>query len=748
MTARLSAIGALAILALNASPALAQDALPPFPTDAAPTAATNEERINLRVGDVFEIMADAGVDGSTSSWILTQGRVFIKAEREKLFQYRFVQDSDYVLRAEVTLPSGERRQRTFNIAVSPTEGGVAPIVYPAGTGADLAGTVPAPDTNRRLILAPDQQVVRLNPLRNDISPLALDLDAARDTDGDGNPGNDVDNAGTYFHSYGRPLWIWFARPLQETELIITAVPAGQSPLVQRISILSEQAASSQGVLTSTVTIAVERIDGATYSFSPSFARPIVGDEPLLYEWDFGDGTRSLETNPVHAYAAGGDRTVKLNVRDLGTGNAIGKNETTVTPEVATVDPTPDATDPTDPGTDVAQPEVPTERTDGSSVPWGRIILIGLLFLVSLAIGIAIVWLLSFLRRSRKLEETLETMEKAVVPAKETSPPPLAIKGKPREHATEEKQKVIDAELNGDSPATRAQTVDESSAPDWLKKGLASDAKQPGKAQPQSPKTQPAAPAPVRQQSAPTNAKPAPVPQPAPRPVTAPAAKPNATTPAPTPKPTQPVAPRPVTPPAPKQGAAPTPPAPRQQSAPPAQKQAPAPVTPPRPTPPAPVKPPVAQPMPAQSVAPQIPKPVTPAPQPQEATPQQPRPPVGSSEPIRTNTPASSDPEKLPRWLQPTTDATPAPTASSTPPAPTTAPTPRPQQPEPKPMTPAPIAPSQPTQAKPANPPTPAMPSPATPSSTEKTATDTSNDKDDDRPIAIIRADSIDPGPAK
>lgn len=56
--------------------------------------------------------------------------------------------------------------------------------------------------------------------------------------------------------------------------------------------------------------------GAPLSGAPGLS--VVFDEnstgnPTSYTWDFGDGTRSVQQNPTHVYAAGGSYTVKLTV---------------------------------------------------------------------------------------------------------------------------------------------------------------------------------------------------------------------------------------------------------------------------------------------------------------------------------------------------------------------------------------------------------------------------------------------------
>ena len=792
----LSALGALCILILGSGlpAAYAQDAAigdpigDPIAEQMMPPVVVEEERLRLRVGDIFEIVADAGTTGATYTWILTQDRAFIKASRESLFQNRFVQDKTYTLRAEVTMPGGqERRQRTFIIEVLPQDSQAISPIYPAGTGADLAGTVPAPDPNGRLVLTPTQQLIQLSPIRTDITPLAIDFDANVDTDQDGNPANDVDNTNTYFHSFGRALWIWYAHPLDQVDITITGIPQGGQPLVQRISVLSEEAARGQGVLTSPVNIVTEQIDDATFAFTPELVTPVPADTPLLYEWEFGDGQKSLETNPLHTYSTNGPHTVQLHVRDLQTGTTIGKTETSVEPRI--IDTPID--EPVDPPEE--DPVDPPEEEPTDSLPWGRIFLMGGVFIGSIVLGIAVVWLILFLRRSRSLEETLETAEKAIMTPKDQTPPPLAIR-KPQAPPAAAQQKVIDAEISASSTKAPTPTATEAAAPDWLKKGLVPDKAAASKAPTPAPATAPAPtvppvpkPAPVPS-PLPTQPSPAPVPPPlpkappapaappAPKPVPAPPPAPKPTTVAP---PTPPAAPKPApAPPAPQVKAAPVPAAtvpvvqPKPAPVPPAPAPKPAPVPPP-PTPQAPLAPTVppapkpAPPMPQVPATPPVlnvpavspapkpapvipptpqPKPIaTPTPQPPVAppVPQTPKPAPAPTPVVPANPTTSQGADaNMPPWLRP-----PAPA-----PVPVPAPTPAPVPPIPAPalpQTPPTPAPSEPLIAS-AIPPAPA-PTPAPAQNTVPTAPTEpkpEQKKDDDPPVAFIRAESIDPGPAK
>ncbi len=688
----------------------------------------SEEPIIVQVGDVFEIMTNVRIDGATYSWILTQERTFIEAGREQFFRYRFVQNKLYTLRADIVLPdTNERLQHMFTINVRLQGDQLIPTASSAGTGASLAGTIPAADQNGRVVLAPSQHVLQLKPTRTDLSPLVLDIDASRDSDGDGNPGNDIDNASTYFHLFGRSLWVWFARPLSQADLVVTAAPAGASPLVQRISVMNEETARGQGVLTSPVSIRVEQIDQTSFAFSPERTQPSSIDSPLLYEWEFGDGERSLETNPTHQYPVGGSMTVKLHIRDLQTGNTVGRAETTVTPVV----PPPSSAQSSDVSSEAPSVIPPDEPTDTTGFPWGRLLLFGGIFIVALLIGIVIVWLLSFLRRSHKIEKTLASIENVVAPSKDTIPPPLAIKSKPQTPSLAAQQKVIDAEISAATPSKQGSApVKEEVAPEWLKKGLAPvDQK---KSQP-SPAAAPATPKPL--QPEPPKATPTPATPPVIPAKPTPTPSPSPITPKPAPiqppkQPTPPVAPSPPSPPAANlpRWLQPTPPTAVPPSAPKTEPTPPTPQATPSPVPSG-----VAAPRTTASSASAPPAPTSASPSASVSTPSSPSAsvsaPVPNPLPTQFNQPLPQAPVVQPKPVQ-----NPAPVVASPTPAPIApAPKPQPSVPPPTlPTSPIPPAPIAPMQAAPTMP-TPQVPAPRF---------------DDDQPIAIIRAENINPGPTK
>lgn len=780
MTSRTTIIGIFTLLWVGAALPTAFVRAQETPTSVAGQSTVTENQtvqkeITVQVGDVFEIMADSGVDGATYSWILTQERTFIEAGRERLFRYRFVQDKTYTLRADILLPNGSgRMQQAFTIRVLLQGDPRVPAPSQAGTGASLAGTIPAADENGRVILSDSEHVLRLAPVRTDISPLALDIDSTRDSDGDGNPGNDIDNANTYFHLFGRSLWIWFARPLTSVDLIITAAPAGTSPLVQHISVLNEKTARGQGVLTSPVTIQVEQIDQASFSFSPKLTRPVATTSPLLYEWEFGDGERSLETNPTHQYVVNGTVTVKLHIRDLQTGSTVGRAEQTISPIIPTPSSAPSSEQSSE-DPDIPPPEEPTQR---SNIPWGRVLLIGGIFAGALCFGILIVWLLSFFRRSRKIEHTLASIERVVAPSKDVAPPPLAIKSKPQSTATTGQQKVIDAEINAaSSPPESATPIKEELAPDWLKKGLTpTDQK---KSQP-SPTSVPPTPKPARAE--PSN--PPPSPGPLPTTVTKPSPPPAAATPKAAPvQPLKQQTPAPITAPKPTNNPPPSP-AIQTPGAPPAanlprwlqpqtntEKPLPSPAPKTMPTPPAPK--PTAGPTIPRSAPTSVSAPVsTPVPIPTPAS-------APAPTPAPTQTTPSPAPSPLPTPTPPPASMPTGPAAMTGSPA--AAPTPKPAMPPTTQTarTTQPLSPTPLVQPKPVPPPSPVITPPTPPLAVAPTPTpqplapasgipattvapkETTTIQvippkppsqtpaptfDDDQPFAIIRAENINPGP--
>jgi len=712
--------------------------------------ASAQEALELYVGDIFEILPVHPLTDATYTWILTQDRNFIEAGRAQTFRKRLITPGRYTLYAEISsADQSQHYTRTFVLDFKPRTPG-QPVLPPVSSGStvstSLVRTVPAQDSNMRVVVPMQSQLVKLEPLNPDVRPVVADLDLSRDTDGDSNPSNDIDTELTFFQTDATPLYVWITEPLTTRTLSVTAaMPDGA--LVQTIEVTGEMYAQEQGLIQSPVDVEVKQGKGRSFSFNAAFEIPNAPQTPLLYHWEFGDGQQSLLATPVHEYAADGTYEVKLRIRNLTDGKDVAtftqevEVEEKMDGEVITTDP-----EPTD------DPEQPTETPSTSSgMSLGSILLMAGIFIASILFGLLVIFVLSKLRRKgTSISDTIEAMEQSIVKTDTSKTPTLSIAPAPSvtKQTSTPPAEIAKREEDRESATPAVVLKEDAKAPSWLKTSANNETPAPA-----APKPQPPVAAPVV----------TPAPKPQPTPATTPQAKPVSTppwlqtpaAPAATPAPQKPAAPapatapaipqqpKPVTPPAPQQPSKPagtppwlqTPPKPVAPAAAPQQPK-PAPVVPtPTPAPAAPIQPkPVTPPVPQAAPVVQTPKPVTPPvvqPAVNQVTPPAPKP----AAPVAPATPA---PAVTPPAPKPFVPATPAPTPTPTPAVPVQ---PKPITP-PQQVTPAPQAPSPVVAAPVQSVPTPApviAPKPVTPPAAPAPAAPIDQN---DEPIAIIRADSL------
>jgi PKD repeat protein len=677
-------VSVLSALLLNlAVPAFAQE-------EDMHSAAT--EQISLQVGDIFEILPVHDIPDATYTWILTQDRTFLEASRAPSFRKRLIQPGTYTLYAEISSPDGSRRvSRTVTLDYAARNPSAPQTTVTTGTGNILVQTDPPATAGGKIAMTADRQLVRLTPVNPDITPLALDLDLSRDADGDGNTANDIQSNDTFFHTDATPLYLWITdEPLTTHSISITAaLPEGAR--TQALDILSEDIARAQGAVQSPVHIETQQTGERTYTFTAAFDNPDAAAGQLLYQWQFGDGQQSLVTHAEHTYAEDATYTVSLLVRNLRDGSEVASTSTVLNVT---------ASNASSVSSEQTSSASSTPSTGGSGFSLGgigRILMLVGIFLGSLLLGVLAIFIIGKLRKGKSsLADRLENMEKTMVksPTQE-SPAPLVIAPPvmpaaetkraepPPSIAQREQEKAV--ERPAPQPTPKAENT-----PSWLNTPAVKPAPTPA----------PAAPAPAQK---PASAPVQPAPAPAPKPAAAPAQTPSWLQQPSAPPAAKPAAPVPASVPAPTVAQTPKP-APAQPAT-PAWLQQPATPATPKPT------------APAQPAAAPAPKPVTP---PAAPVPQQPAP-------------------------------TPTPTSVQTPkPAPVPAPKPV-QTPAPAPS--APVAPAAPTQTQPA-PIAPAVPAPEqkpaiaeaepVPSKAEGAGRPAVMDIPVDQPIAIIKAESLNP----
>ncbi|AJR04929.1 beta strand repeat-containing protein [Siansivirga zeaxanthinifaciens] len=80
-------------------------------------------------------------------------------------------------------------------------------------------------------------------------------------------------------------------------------------------------------ITSSYTYSVDANCGKTINFTDTSSDPYPGGAPVVYLWDFGDGTTSTLQNPSHTFSTFGDKTVTLKVSDADGAIADCNNDT-------------------------------------------------------------------------------------------------------------------------------------------------------------------------------------------------------------------------------------------------------------------------------------------------------------------------------------------------------------------------------------------------------------------------------------
>ena len=588
---------------------------------------TAPETIELKTGEVFEIVAiaDDGTDPSFS-WVLTQGQEFLEAGPSRIFRFRPTDLGDYTLEGAVYLQSQSVRiRKTITLHVIDRVPGDVPEA-PAG----FLQTSPSVQ-NGNISLARNRDILTLIPGRDTQGDMRLDLNTNEDTNGDGDPSNDADTTDTLFTREGNALRVWFATTRERRMRVADDTHA--TPLtVRKTSADAVNAQPTEQAPRGQITTLI--IDGNFVRFM----YPVDTDaNNLVYVWDFGDGAQSLLHTPSHTYTRTGMFTVRVEVRALRDGQVLSQGQSTVT--ISTLGTTEAGSSSS---SQAAEPEPepepePAPSASGGSGSLGLILRILALGLGAIAIGAVLTWLGSkVIHRGRRLQKSLEDAEAKLLgkdaPSEsiDVPPPPLELKradAEPAASTATEPDFALEIPKDEEPalpqndvapvqpPATDAASsvtpppqdfVDTTNAPSWLKQGLVAQA---------DATTSPAA----------APAEPAPEPAPAPMPEPVPASTPEPVPPEPAPVP-KPVAPAPAAQPEPQ---------------------------------PEPMPAPIAEPTPVPMPEPVAPIEPAPTPEPEPAPIAEPAPalapaPMPAPEPAPVDTPAAPAPahEELPPWLRP------------------------------------------------------------------------------------------------
>lgn len=362
--------------------------------------------ITVPVGQVLEVGLDSGVPQPIYSWILTRDREFITAQRDAFFQTRPSVPGQYTLDVSIQDQGKTRSEHVSFVLNVVDQQPPRAMPEPEGNGnvTPVIDVTPQPDSARTITLPLEGGIVMIDMSKSigNITRYGIDFHGTRDGDGDGDPQNDIDNAGTLSERSGTAVY-YLMKPTTGARIIAAhlrdesgSVTQNAYNVVFSANAIVAPPASSQGTNVRFETV----INGLTVMPNLKLEPTMINPAIALVEWDFGDRSRSLLARPTHTYAAPGIYTIRVTVRNITTGETMFSGEETVQAE----------------GPAVEQPvEEPTEPSDepstGSS---GLVAMLSLIGGVLLILGLAIGAFLLLRRLKGKatgsLQEQLEKME--------------------------------------------------------------------------------------------------------------------------------------------------------------------------------------------------------------------------------------------------------------------------------------------------------------------------------------------------
>ncbi len=372
--------------------------------------------IRIEAGKMLEIGTDTAAEKPDYSWILAKDRKFQHAQRSRFFQTRFSQTGMYTLDISVQdTGSSQNEYNAFQIVVTDPE-----LRNEATSNLELPlkailNTNP-PAFNGAVYLPTGGGILTLDASSSasKIAQYSLDLDSGIDSDSDGDPTNDFENLGTYSAQTGSPL-LYFIRQKggsRSITLTVTDAVTGQKDRASVNIIFGAAPTNTGNVQTTDPTspITMDISDGMV-RFSLKLPENLRSGKQLLTEWNFGDGGRSLLEHPTHSYKIAGGYAVSVIVRDITNGTIVyrGSNGLQIDAPATHV--------PESSAGSSASSAKPSDAGDeaGSSGA-GAIIAVAGIVLGLLALAIGLYALLMWVKRKTtgKLVTTIENIEKSIV----------------------------------------------------------------------------------------------------------------------------------------------------------------------------------------------------------------------------------------------------------------------------------------------------------------------------------------------
>jgi|GEM_PF-836716 len=440
--------------------------------------AGTREQLDVHTGDVIEIRGVSNAPEAAYDWVLSKDETFMQASKDVAFRLRPTEPGLYRIEATVTENAGIGR-RTIVLRVRTHDDSTLTNSGSLPLSDDQIVTTDPPSQDGTIVLG-QRRVLRIDPRREDVSTIAIDLDTSTDTDGDGDPANENDVSGSFIESAETPLFLWLTndepRSIRVLGRTVDGTSLSQSFTVQLAP--PEPEIVLPPIITDTINVTSEP-DGSL-RFDVAVDPAVQASSPLVYEWSFGDGFTSMLRQPIHRYRATGSYDIRVTVRDVRDGTVVATSAKTV--DVTVVEgpiagsgsvASASSSSLIAGTTSSAASSVPATDGDRSGLIW-TILKVSGVILLSLLLGAGAVWLVIVIltkRSGSRLEQALETMESKIVgkgsagdaDVIDVAPAPMTIQRE--EPEPEQKQDAFVPAVQETPP------IDLNQAPSWLKKGL-------------------------------------------------------------------------------------------------------------------------------------------------------------------------------------------------------------------------------------------------------------------------------------
>jgi hypothetical protein len=450
--------------------------------------------LHLLPGETVEIGTDSLAQNAQYSWVLTKDRQFLVAQRTRFFRTRLTEPGTYVLDISVQDPvNAINEYHAFTLIVDDQPLGFPPLPPASSDETPLSAmlTTNPPLVNGAINLPKEGGFLRIDPLASQgkISNYDLDLNLSFDSDRDGKPANDRDTDGTISSLSGTPIYVYTLpsgvdRSLALTVRSVRSLVSSTIRAALRFSgirdIPSNLPSSPQN---SAHPFLVEQ-NGLLARFSLLLPEELK-QKQLLFEWDFGDTTKSLLTSPQHTYFAAGSYPVSVTVRDILTGTSLLSftDSVTLTESSASLS-----------SSTSSSVSASVQSSSGSSASevsfwWTSFFPVFLILLALLFLSLLLFFFIQFIKRKmgEKLSMTLETIENKIVSSpsrdalvttiepvklKKETPPQKEVIVSPKKESSsqdiaekETSNPEFSSQRTNETPLTQSGPV-----PSWLQKG--------------------------------------------------------------------------------------------------------------------------------------------------------------------------------------------------------------------------------------------------------------------------------------